>query len=344
MRAGDILLALLALLAICCGVSAEQGWTTMTVYDVLQADCRHDVSNKNVGDPAGDAYFLLKDMYLPIACPKCQKSVEGCRGASTFDCNNPESNGDLVVREISIEVQEPFGTYKLCNEEGNGSSCDYRCDALTRTPVPGVGIQKVCGGDFHKCDMAPDPAYLHFWDRNKWDYWDFNAAVRLGAHTPSVVAPAGGQAPEPDNARGNGTWFSLASQDENKYWRNATIKKVINADCQRVQWLKVVEAAGQPCFGKCAAGANSSDPCYIECVFATTLGPNAGSTTSPTGGMAVADITTAWLAGFQSSDPAAGGCPACPDHGPCPTAALHDPRHAGRHRAVAPRAHAMPRA
>jgi len=49
--------------------------------------------------------------------------------------------------------------------------------------------------------QAPDPAQLHFWDRNKWDYWDFNAAARLGTYTPSVAAPSGRQAPGPDNAR-----------------------------------------------------------------------------------------------------------------------------------------------
>ena len=66
------------------------------------------------------------------------------------------------------------------------------------------------------------------------------------------------------------------------------IIKVINADCHRAQWLHAVEAAGQPCFSKCA-GTNSSDPCYIECVFATTLGATAGTSTSPIGGMAVYD-------------------------------------------------------
>ena len=33
------------------GQSGE--WKTMTFYDVLQEDCRHDVANKDVGDPAG---------------------------------------------------------------------------------------------------------------------------------------------------------------------------------------------------------------------------------------------------------------------------------------------------
>ena len=31
-------------------------WTNMTVYDVLPQDCRHTVTEKDVGNPAGDAY------------------------------------------------------------------------------------------------------------------------------------------------------------------------------------------------------------------------------------------------------------------------------------------------
>ena len=29
------------------------GWTTMTVYDVLQEDCRATYTDKDVGNPAG---------------------------------------------------------------------------------------------------------------------------------------------------------------------------------------------------------------------------------------------------------------------------------------------------
>ena len=43
-------------------VQAKRTHKNTTQYDVLQEDCRHDVKDKNLGDPAGDAYFNIKDM------------------------------------------------------------------------------------------------------------------------------------------------------------------------------------------------------------------------------------------------------------------------------------------
>ena len=42
--------------ALACLAVATGQWTTMTYYDVLQEDCRGDIANKDLGDPAGDAY------------------------------------------------------------------------------------------------------------------------------------------------------------------------------------------------------------------------------------------------------------------------------------------------
>ena len=35
------------------------------------------------------------------------------------------------------------------------------------------------------------------------------------------------------------------------------------------------------------------------------------------GAMDLGDLEQAWLAGFASDDPAKGGCPPCPNDGPC---------------------------
>ena len=40
--------------------SASAQWTSVEFYDVLQEDCREDVTDKDMGDPAGDAFFNLK--------------------------------------------------------------------------------------------------------------------------------------------------------------------------------------------------------------------------------------------------------------------------------------------
>ena len=103
-----------------------------------------DTSNRDFGDPAGDAYFQLKDMYLPYACEACKNTTHGCHSASTFDCNNPESNGNLVVRKVQVEVNLPFVEYELCNVKPD--SCDYSCRTLDGTIPLGVGSQPVCAG------------------------------------------------------------------------------------------------------------------------------------------------------------------------------------------------------
>ena len=54
-----MVLRLLSSLA-CLAVATGQ-WTTVTYYDVLQEDCRGDIANKDMGDPAGDAYCKKRE-------------------------------------------------------------------------------------------------------------------------------------------------------------------------------------------------------------------------------------------------------------------------------------------
>jgi hypothetical protein len=376
---------------------SAQGWTTITVYDTLQEDCRNDTSNKDFGDPAGDAYFQLKDMYLPYACVACKTSRSGCKGSATFDCNNPESSGNLVVRKVEVEVKLPYGEYSLCNVQPGG--CTYDCRTLDRKTPTGVGMQKVCGGGggyvcykeqcypssqgtenqtqceetcgktpsgskyacfakkcypslhgkenqtecektcgktggaepFESFEFPPEQSNPPFLGSSpscimasaipsaasgsqKWDFWNYNAAGTLGQYVQplSYVSAA-----SPKKATGNGTWFSLSADLENKAWRNAKIVKVINAECHASALNNLIHTRGKDCFNGCPAGSNSSSECYASCIFDTTLGTGSGSSATPTGGIAPTDITSAWLKGFVSDDVSQGGCPACPHSGSC---------------------------
>ena len=53
---------LLVLPGLVVGFGPKDKWVPMVVYDVLQEGCRYNISNNNVGDPAGDIYFNLKDL------------------------------------------------------------------------------------------------------------------------------------------------------------------------------------------------------------------------------------------------------------------------------------------
>ena len=64
--------ALLLPLALSTSVAAfgpSSNWTKVTWYDVLQEDCRGGLGDNNVGNPAGDIYFTLKDMYVQLGPP-----------------------------------------------------------------------------------------------------------------------------------------------------------------------------------------------------------------------------------------------------------------------------------
>ena len=61
-------IATVAIVALSLPAPSASQWTTMALYDVLEEDCRDDLADKDLGDEAGDAFFMLKDVYvLPVA-------------------------------------------------------------------------------------------------------------------------------------------------------------------------------------------------------------------------------------------------------------------------------------
>jgi len=271
---------------------SQGSWENMTFYDVLSEGCRHDVADKNLGDAPGDLFFMLKDKYLPYACLKYCKGAIGsaiCRSdQNLFDCTNPESQGNLVVRKIEIEVWNQFGGYNLCNVLGGQDSCKYLC---VGPGVSGkVGQEDVKQGGL----MAPRPG--RFQHRRDVDYWSYNIAGKM-----------------------HGNWYSVEKKSEGKYWRNPRIVKSINADCQSEALQNLLEEKGQDCFQSCKTqGLGESSECHMTCLFDTALGKNSGKTANPTGGLSRDEMVQAWLKGFNSDDVSQGGCPACPESGHCP--------------------------
>jgi len=278
-------------------------WTTVVVYDVLPEGCRGRIFNNDVGNPRGDMYFNIKDKYLPLACEACKTDPRGCQhDPSTFDCTNPESSGDLVVRKLQMEIQRFSDVdYKLCDVWPGSPPCAYTCFGQSKLPTRGVGRELVCGGDKHECNMAPAPSSSEPYFE-PWDYWNYNLAALVGN-------------------TGGGEWYSLVGADQGKWWRRPTIVKTINARCQALALEALVQQTGQSCFGLCPQPTNQTSACWINCFFATVLGPGANSTLKPPGhqqgAMDLGDLEQAWLAGFASDDPAKGGCPPCPNDGPC---------------------------
>ena len=283
--------------------AATGEWRTLTFYDVVPAHCRGRVSNMDVANVAGDMFFSTKDKYLAVACPSCLAN-KSCHGAATFDCTNPESTGQLVVRQLSVEVLAFGDAYSLCDVWPHHGECEYSCFAPPGHKGPGVGRERVCaGGSWRACGMAPDPSPVVPF-RHAWDYWNWNIASRFGNS-------------------GGGEWYSLTAADEGLHWRNASVVKAIDQACQARAFDGLVVSRGAACFEACPQPANRSSECWVDCFFETLLGPGAATTLKPpgaqTGAMDVGHLADAWLSGLRHDDPAKGGCPPCPPDSPCPS-------------------------
>lgn len=123
-------------------------WTTYTFYDVVPEECRFSVTDNNLANVFGDLYFSLKDKYLPVACAGCDAHPQLCQlSPARFDCNNPESVGDLVVRVVEVEVRM-LGTYAYCDVWPGHAACSYACfRGAPGSSAPhrrGVGVERVC--------------------------------------------------------------------------------------------------------------------------------------------------------------------------------------------------------
>lgn len=261
-------------------LSQDNGtWKKVIMFDVLEDSCRNMVSNKNLGDTKGDAYFTLKNVYLAAVCSRCKSDPRRCLSdPALFDCLNPEATGKLVFRKLEVEVQGNFGKCQYCNVVHD---CRYTCMGLvpSRCGKGPVGLEVVKPGAI----MAPPP--IPFVRRN-YQYWNYNAAKTLQG----------------------GKWYSLAQEGEGVYWRNPSIIKTISADCQARYLTHVVQKRGEPCFNRCPQPENQTSLCWIECFFDVTLGQGANQSTRLSGGMTADEIADAWSRGFEPES-VDGGCP-----------------------------------
>ena len=160
-------------------------------------------------------------------------------------------------------------------------------------------------------------------------------------------------------AKLGGTWYSTpassmcnsdagASSDEpgapSCSWSVASVTKRVDKACADASIYEYIEGKNSTCFAACqpvSGGGgrggggghgdgsgngrwtrNTTDPCWVRCIFDTILGPDASSGSLPNqssettgGGLSLAQLDEAWDRPMASEDPSLGGCPALPAAG-----------------------------
>ncbi len=178
-------------------------------------------------------------------------------------------------------------TYHPCAWNSTTHSCHH-----AGPPLPSCNPHRVGRLDLSNVTWGAGHAHSTI------DYWHLNTLLKM-----------------------QGVWYdtpATAQCDETRpekpcAWRVAQAVKRVRKNCSDAAIATAVTRAGQECFNaNCNPmdRRNSSSQCYIECLYKTILGPNAGrAQIQPGDGMPIADLERAWDAPFANSDPAQGGCP-----------------------------------
>ena len=97
-------------------------------------------------------------------------------------------------------------------------------------------------------------------------------------------------------------------------WRLLETVKRVSKSCSDDSIYSYIEARDKAdCFSACHAPSsgsrNTSDECWVRCLFVTILGDGAAAAAA-SGGLSRSQLLEAWERPFASDDPSLGGCPA----------------------------------
>ena len=262
--------------------SIDGGFRSLTAYHVNPHHLGAIPVDMDIADLRGDIFFDLTGRTRPLACHNGSSST-----MSHHDCTNAEETApDVVVSKLTMHVREgSFGPYAACNVCPSSGIDDYShlpCEpdayiCTCRDGGNGTWPWKLTRCDNHTRVGRQDVAqYFASWPPCSWDTW---------VHAPYACwwLPL-------VNVTG-GTWYSTTrggwcdgpdADPATCTWR-ATVDKVVNKTCANDVVHTAVEAFDAEhdrCFTRCPGGAtgtarNTSSPCWVYCLFATLVGPQA---------------------------------------------------------------------
>ena len=279
----------------------------------------------DTGNGLGDLFFdLFEVMIAPLACQHGHHSMG-------HTCTNPEATGsDLVVNKLTLEVDNRYSDYAMCNIGVNGTDQHgHACEDGTYCCF--------CHHDYRHdkpCAQTVGRENLtsHFGGGGSWHHHGFTCH----AWTPTYMCYTIATFSKLNSTAGHDAfWYSsLASgfcdvpgHTGPCTWRVVSVDKIVSRACHTKVFGQRVQAT-QPsaCLDACGAQAtNTSSPCWTDCFYKAAMGPESGTPGGAIAGMTLEDLTAAWEAPFKPV--AEGGCPALPEMTPWfESAGRSDPR------------------
>ena len=275
----------------------------ITVFHLNPAAYGSAPVDMDTADARGDLFFMLDTAYNPV---ECDGDRDMASRTAFLDCKNAEQNDPhLVVTKLTLEVDDRYGKYSMCNVciDGKDPLGHGRGQGCSMTGGPGGAPEYVCEcqGDCKRWEIGWE-SVAEFFKRLKprsstpsVDWWRYNAAQKLG-----------------------GSWYSTLAQGQCKPtsnwcgWRVVKTDKRVSKACADESIFSYIESKSKStCFDTCKKGQGRfKDPCWVKCLFDAVLGSGAEKgEVDTTGGMSLEDLDAAWARPFDF-DEAQGGCAA----------------------------------
>jgi hypothetical protein len=276
-----------------CNIGKEYGDDDDGGAGVYECDC-HSHSQASCHSAAlMHNQTACEDHYTGYGCRwQNQTSVAG--QCDVWTCSNSTS---------AHECQENYGHPGDCGWDEKAGKCEITStSAPTPAPYGGacnastVGMEDLRTVDWGQHDQGNNLTQIAAWHDNVMN--------KVGGlwYSTQEAGFCGRKADPSDPADGYCSWrvFETVARID----KSCSDKIINNA-------VRSYDAGpdGQNCFQDCSSAdvKNQSSICYINCFYATVLGPNANHTLDIKGGMPMDQLEAAWQGGF--AEVSEGGCP-----------------------------------
>jgi hypothetical protein len=203
---------------------------------------------------------------------------------------------DLIISKVLLEVeaaalataQANMGTYSHCDLSTKQGTCTYTCTKPAANFVNATLGSWNLSAVLHK----GEPACLHLQSNAlETEWWSANLQLLL-------------------DATGNGYWYSTLKAGEGASWRQIEVTKSIAKVCADNHHYTAIEADGTACYAAANVATgngkrNIKSKGWIQCYYATILGPQANSSYDRTGGWTAGQLEALWDGAFVQ-------CPSAP--------------------------------